>query len=180
MTPKDASAYARELCGRAPVIPVLVVEDVDHAVPLAEALVAGGLPVLEVTLRTPAALEVIRRMATVPGGIVGAGTLLTPAQVAEARAAGARFGVSPGVTDRLVAACEAEGVPAGPINDLSEVFTDPQVIARALRIDPEGIAGVRSPFRFSEADLSLDRASPKLGQNDPDIKGRGSGAPEKP
>ena len=80
----------------------------------------------------------------------------------------------------LLAACEAEGVPAGPINDLSEVFTDPQVIARALRIDPEGIAGVRSPFRFSEADLSLDRASPKLGQNDPDIKGRGSGAPEKP
>ncbi|MCB1370209.1 MAG: bifunctional 4-hydroxy-2-oxoglutarate aldolase/2-dehydro-3-deoxy-phosphogluconate aldolase [Rhodobacteraceae bacterium] len=111
MTPKDASAYARELCGRAPVIPVLVVEDVDHAVPLAEALVAGGLPVLEVTLRTPAALEVIRRMATVPGGIVGAGTLLTPAQVAEAKAAGARFGVSPGVTDRLVAACEAEDLP---------------------------------------------------------------------
>ena len=81
MTPKDAPAYAREICGLAPVIPVLVVDDVAHAVPLAEALVAGGLPVLEVTLRTPAALEVIRAMAAVEGGVVGAGTLLTPADV---------------------------------------------------------------------------------------------------
>ena len=63
MTPKDASAYAHEICGLAPVIPVMVVEDLAHAVPLAEALVAGGLPVLEVTLRTPAALDVIRAMA---------------------------------------------------------------------------------------------------------------------
>ena len=67
MTPQDASAYAREICGLAPVIPVIVVHDVAHAVPLAEALVAGGLPVLEVTLRTPAALEVIRAMAEVAG-----------------------------------------------------------------------------------------------------------------
>jgi 2-dehydro-3-deoxyphosphogluconate aldolase/(4S)-4-hydroxy-2-oxoglutarate aldolase len=69
------------------------------------------LPVLEVTLRTPAALEAIRRMADVPGGVVGAGTLLTPADVRAAKAAGATFGVSPGVTDLLVAACEAEGLP---------------------------------------------------------------------
>jgi 2-dehydro-3-deoxyphosphogluconate aldolase/(4S)-4-hydroxy-2-oxoglutarate aldolase len=111
MTPKDASAFAREICDRAPVIPVLVVEDTEHAVPIAEALVAGGLPVLEVTLRTPTALEVIRRMAGVAGGIVGAGTLLTPEQVREAKSAGARFGVSPGVTDRLIDACEAEDLP---------------------------------------------------------------------
>ena len=65
MTPKDASAYAREICRMAPVIPVLVVEDTAHAAPLAEALVAGGLPVLEVTLRTPTALDVIRAMAAV-------------------------------------------------------------------------------------------------------------------
>ena len=64
----------------APVIPVLVVEDVAHAVPIAQALVAGGLPVLEVTLRTKAALEVIREMKQVPGAIVGAGTVLNPAQ----------------------------------------------------------------------------------------------------
>ena len=81
MTPQDASAYAREICGLAPVIPVIVVKDVAHAVPLAKALVAGGLPVLEVTLRTPAALDVIRAMADVEGGVVGAGTLLTPADV---------------------------------------------------------------------------------------------------
>jgi 2-dehydro-3-deoxyphosphogluconate aldolase/(4S)-4-hydroxy-2-oxoglutarate aldolase len=95
----------------APVIPVIVVEDAETAAPLARALVAGGLPVLEVTLRTPAALDAIRRMADVPGGVVGAGTLLTPADVRAAKAAGATFGVSPGVTDMLVAACEAEDLP---------------------------------------------------------------------
>lgn len=66
----------------------------------------------------------------------------------------------------LLAACEAEGVPAGPINDLKAVFDDPQVIARGLQIAPNGIAGVRSPMRFSHADLSLGRTAPKLGQND--------------
>jgi 2-dehydro-3-deoxyphosphogluconate aldolase/(4S)-4-hydroxy-2-oxoglutarate aldolase len=111
MTPKEATAYARQICGLAPVIPVLVVRDVAHAVPLAEALVKGGLPVLEVTLRTPVALEVIRAMSLVPGGVVGAGTLLTPADVRAAKEAGALFGVSPGVTDALVAACEAEDLP---------------------------------------------------------------------
>ena len=82
-----------------------------HAVPLAEALVAGGLPALEVTLRTPAALDVIRAMASVEGGMVGAGTLLTPEDVRAAKEAGARFGVSPGITDRLVAACEEADLP---------------------------------------------------------------------
>lgn len=111
MTPKDASAYAKEICGLAPVIPVIVVDDLDHAVPLAKALVAGGLPVLEVTLRTPVALDVIKAMADVEGGVVGAGTLLSPADVKAAKAAGAKFGVSPGLTDELLAACEAEELP---------------------------------------------------------------------
>jgi len=111
MTPADASAFAREICGLAPVIPVLVIDDAAHARPLGEALVAGGLPVLEVTLRTPAALEAIRAMSGIDGGVVGAGTLLTPDDVQAAKAAGARFGVSPGVTDRLVAACEAADLP---------------------------------------------------------------------
>ena len=95
MTPKDASAYAKEICGLAPVIPVIVVDDLAHAAPLAEALVAGGLPVLEVTLRTPVALDAIRAMSAVPGGVVGAGTLLNPRDVKAAKAAGAKFGVSP-------------------------------------------------------------------------------------
>lgn len=111
MTPAQASIAAREICAMAPIVPVLVVHDVAHARPLAEALVAGGLPALEVTLRTPAALEVIAEMAKVDGGVVGAGTLLTPEDVSRAKAAGARFGVSPGATQRLMEACEAADLP---------------------------------------------------------------------
>ncbi|WP_146344407.1 bifunctional 4-hydroxy-2-oxoglutarate aldolase/2-dehydro-3-deoxy-phosphogluconate aldolase [Falsiphaeobacter marinintestinus] len=111
ITPHEASIKALEICKLAPIVPVLVVEDAAHARPLAEALVAGGLPALEVTLRTPAALDVIAEMAKVPGGVVGAGTLLTPEDVRKAKAAGAQFGVSPGATDRLLDACEAEGLP---------------------------------------------------------------------
>ncbi len=114
MTPETASIRSRELCMMAPVIPVLVVDDAAHAVPLARALVAGGLPVLEVTLRTAAALDVIREMATVAGGIVGAGTLLTPKDVEDAKAAGALFGVSPGATDLILDACEANDLPLLP------------------------------------------------------------------
>ncbi|MGA9434176.1 MAG: bifunctional 4-hydroxy-2-oxoglutarate aldolase/2-dehydro-3-deoxy-phosphogluconate aldolase [Roseobacter sp.] len=111
MTPQEASARAREICSMAPIVPVLVVDDMRTARPLAEALVAGGLPALEVTLRTPAALDVIAEMAQVPGGVVGAGTLVTPDDVRAAKAAGATFGVSPGATDELIDACEAEGLP---------------------------------------------------------------------
>jgi len=114
MTPAQQSAKAAEICRLAPVVPVLVIDDLSHARPLAQALVAGGLPALEVTLRTPAALDAIRAMAEVPGGVVGAGTLLTPADVKAAKAAGAKFGVSPGATDRLIAACEDEGLPLLP------------------------------------------------------------------
>ncbi len=114
LTAKAASVRAREICELAPIVPVLVVEDVAHARPLAEALVAGGLPALEVTLRTPAALEVIAAMAQVEGGVVGAGTLVTPDDVKAAKAAGAHFGVSPGATDALIAACAAEELPLLP------------------------------------------------------------------
>lgn len=93
----------------APVIPVLVIDDVAHAVPIAEALVAGGLPALEVTLRTPAALDVIRAMATVAGAVVGAGTVLNPRDLDAALAAGARFIVSPGLTEPLGRAAIASG-----------------------------------------------------------------------
>ena len=111
ITPADANVKNREIAALAPIIPVLVIKDAAHARPLAEALVAGGLPALEVTLRTPSALDAIRAMADVPGGVVGAGTLVTPQDVRDAVAAGAKFGVSPGATDTLIAACEAEGLP---------------------------------------------------------------------
>ncbi|WP_135448570.1 MULTISPECIES: bifunctional 4-hydroxy-2-oxoglutarate aldolase/2-dehydro-3-deoxy-phosphogluconate aldolase [Tabrizicola] len=114
MTPAEQSLKAAEICRLAPVVPVLVIDDLAHARPLAEALIAGGLPALEVTLRTPCALDAIRAMAEVPGGVVGAGTLLTPADVKAAKAAGATFGVSPGATDRLIAACQDEGLPLLP------------------------------------------------------------------
>ena len=98
----------------APVIPVLVIEDVAHALPVAEALVAGGLFALEVTLRTPCALDVIREMTQVPGAVVGAGTVLNPSDLDAALAAGAQFIVSPGLTPALGAAAIASGVPFLP------------------------------------------------------------------
>lgn len=98
----------------APVIPVIVIDDVDHAIPLAEALVAGGLRVLEVTLRTPAALSAIRAMKQVPGAIVGAGTVTGVPDLNKALAAGAEFIVSPGLTDKLGKAAVAAGVPFLP------------------------------------------------------------------
>lgn len=114
MTPAQQSLKAAEYCRLAPVVPVIVVEDLAHAAPLARALVAGGLPALEVTLRTACALDAIRAMAQVPGGVVGAGTLLTPADVKAAKAAGAMFGVSPGVTERLLDACAEHDLPLLP------------------------------------------------------------------
>lgn len=98
----------------APVIPVLVVEDVAHARPIAEALVAGGLPVLEVTLRTKAALDVIAEMKKVPGAIVGAGTVIDIAGLEAAIGAGAEFIVSPGLTETLGNAATAKNIPFLP------------------------------------------------------------------
>ena len=124
MTPQEQSLATRAICARAPIIPVLVLDDVACAPALAKALVAGGLPALEVTLRTAAALDAIRAMADVEGGIVGAGTLLTPADIRAAKDAGATFGVSPGATPRLVAAAADIGLPLLPgAATASEVMT---------------------------------------------------------
>ena len=98
----------------APVIPVIVVDEVEHAVPLARALVAGGLRVLEVTLRTHAALDAIRAMKQVEGAIVGAGTVTNQRELADAISAGSEFIVSPGLTDTLGKAAIREGIPFLP------------------------------------------------------------------
>ena len=103
-----------QLASHGPVIPVIVIHRLEDAVPMAEALVAGGLRVLEVTLRTPAALAAIAAMKSVPGAIVGAGTVLNPAMLAEAEAAGAEFIVSPGLTEPLGRAALASGIPVLP------------------------------------------------------------------
>jgi 2-dehydro-3-deoxyphosphogluconate aldolase/(4S)-4-hydroxy-2-oxoglutarate aldolase len=105
----------RAILRRAPVIPVITLHDAAHAVPLAGALVAGGLPVIEVTLRTPAGLAAIRAMRdAVPGAIVGAGTVVNVAQFDAAVAAGSQFVVSPGFSARLCAAAGHQGVPYLP------------------------------------------------------------------
>jgi len=119
--PDDANAMSQDtarlesILTLAPVVPVVVIEDVAHAVPLARALVAGGLPAIEVTLRTPAALDAIRAIAAgVEGAHVGAGTVLGGAQFKDAIAAGATFAVSPGSTPALLDAADQEGVPLLP------------------------------------------------------------------
>ena len=106
----DISAIMRT----APVIPVLIIENVAHARPVAEALVEGGLRVLEVTMRTPCALEAIAEMRRVEGAIVGAGTVLNPAHLDQALAAGSEFIVSPGLTESLGAAAIESRVPFLP------------------------------------------------------------------
>ena len=111
MTHSDIIA---RICAAAPVIPVLTIERVEDAQPLARALVAGGLPTLEITLRTDAALEAIAAIAEVEGAVVGVGTLLTSTQVHDAKSAGAIFGVSPGVTPTLITAAQESDLPLLP------------------------------------------------------------------
>ncbi|MBM0104545.1 bifunctional 4-hydroxy-2-oxoglutarate aldolase/2-dehydro-3-deoxy-phosphogluconate aldolase [Steroidobacter sp. S1-65] len=105
----------RSILALAPVIPVLTIEHIDHAVPLARALCAGGLRVLEVTLRTPAALPAIEAMRkAVPDAVVGVGTLARPGDFVTAGSAGAQFGVSPGLTAEMAAAARAASFPMLP------------------------------------------------------------------
>ncbi len=108
----------------APVIPVLVIEDAAHAVPIARALVAGGLRVLEVTLRTPAALDAIRAMKGVEGAIVGAGTVNNPEDLKAAIDAGSEFIVSAGLTEKLGGAALASGIPYLPgVANAADIMT---------------------------------------------------------
>jgi 2-dehydro-3-deoxyphosphogluconate aldolase/(4S)-4-hydroxy-2-oxoglutarate aldolase len=141
--------------GLAPVIPVLMVDDIAHARPLAEALVAGGLPVLEVTLRSPVALDVITEMAKVPGAIVGAGTVISSGDLAAALVAGARFVVSPGITAALGSAARTSGVPFLPgVSSASDIIRAQEMGFNRLKFFPAVAAGglpmlraLTAPFR---------------------------------
>ncbi|MES2020420.1 MAG: bifunctional 4-hydroxy-2-oxoglutarate aldolase/2-dehydro-3-deoxy-phosphogluconate aldolase [Pseudomonadota bacterium] len=120
----SASPTITDIMQTSAVIPVLVIEDAATARPLAEALVAGGLKVLEVTLRTPAALDAIREMKKVPGAIVGAGTVVNPDQFGQAVDAGAEFIVSPGLTQHLARPIIDSGVPFLPgIANAADIMT---------------------------------------------------------
>lgn len=142
MTPALQSHAMLALCRMSPVIPVLVIESVDEAAPLALALREGGLPVLEVTLRTPAALDAISAMARVPGVRVGAGTVLSAHDAARAKAAGAEFVVAPGATPGLVAASVAQELPLMPgAATASEVMTLQERGYSMLKFFPAEAAG---------------------------------------
>lgn len=124
MTTTQESPVTTSLLNRVPVIPVVVVDDVETAVPLARALVAGGVPVIELTLRTPVAMEAIGRIAQeVPEILVGAGTVVMPDQAEDAARAGAQFLVSPGSTGSLLAAMSDTGLPHLPgVATVSEIL----------------------------------------------------------
>ncbi|MDG9725754.1 bifunctional 4-hydroxy-2-oxoglutarate aldolase/2-dehydro-3-deoxy-phosphogluconate aldolase [Streptomyces sp. DH41] len=149
----------------APVVPVVVVDDLADAVPLARALVAGGLPAIEVTLRTPVALDAIRAIAgEVPGAVVGAGTVITPEQVGEVVAAGARFLVSPGWTDGLLAAMRASGVPFLPgVSTTSEVVALLEHGVREMKFFPAEAAGGTAYLKALAAPLPQARFCPTGG-----------------
>lgn len=154
-----------ELLALAPVIPVLTLEGVADGVPVARALVAGGLPVLEVTLRTPGALEAARAIAdAVPGAVVGVGTVVTPAQFDAARRAGARFAVSPGHTPALLAAAADAGMPYLPgMASVSEAMALAERGYRALKFFPAESCGGVGFLRALQAPLPELRFCPTGG-----------------
>jgi 2-dehydro-3-deoxyphosphogluconate aldolase/(4S)-4-hydroxy-2-oxoglutarate aldolase len=155
---------ARDICELAPVIPVLTVNQVSQAQPLARALVAGGLPALEVTLRTPTALDAIRAMSDIEGGVVGAGTLLTASDVRAAKQAGAQFGVSPGFTPALLDAAEAEGLPLLPgVNTPSEVMALLERGIQTMKFFPASAAGGPALLKSIAAPLPKARFCPTGG-----------------
>ncbi|WNI15308.1 bifunctional 4-hydroxy-2-oxoglutarate aldolase/2-dehydro-3-deoxy-phosphogluconate aldolase [Actinacidiphila sp. ITFR-21] len=149
----------------APVIPVIVLEDAADAVPLARALVAGGLPVIEITLRTGAALEAIEAIAQhVPDALVGAGTVLGPDQVAAAGAAGARFLISPGWTDRLLDAMRGSGLPFLPgVSTASEALGLLERGVTDMKFFPAEAAGGTAYLRSLASPLPRARFCPTGG-----------------
>lgn len=145
MSPELASSglSSAGLLDLSPVIPVVVVDDAAHAVPLAQALLRGGVGVIELTLRTPAALEAIERVANeVPGIVIGAGTVTAPEHAEQAVKAGAKFLVTPGTTDRVLHAAEATGLPFLPgAATVSEVMRLAERGLTALKFFPAEAAG---------------------------------------
>ena len=148
----------------APVIPVLVIDDLAHAVPIAQALVAGGLPALEVTLRTPCALDVIRAMKQVPGAVVGAGTVLNPRDLDAALEAGAEFIVSPGLTPALGKAAIAAGVPFLPgTANASDIMLGLDLGLTHFKFFPAAASGGIAALKAISAPFGMARFCPTGG-----------------
>ncbi len=153
------------IAARAPVIPVLTIERVERAVPLARALVKGGLPVLEITLRSQPAIDALRAIASaLPEAIVGAGTVLDAAQLAAAKAAGARFIVSPGSTATLAAAVRGAALPFLPgVQTVSEAMAAAEQGHRLLKFFPADVAGGVGWLKAVAAPLAKLRFCPTGG-----------------
>ncbi|MYL97640.1 bifunctional 4-hydroxy-2-oxoglutarate aldolase/2-dehydro-3-deoxy-phosphogluconate aldolase [Novosphingobium sp. FGD1] len=148
----------------APVIPVLVIEDIEHALPIAEALVAGGLPALEVTLRTECAIEAIKVMKQVPGAVVGAGTVLSPDDLKRSIDAGAEFIVSPGLTPMLAEAAYKAQVPFLPgTANASDVMFALECGFDRLKFFPAMAAGGPPALKAISAPLSRAKFCPTGG-----------------
>ena len=164
-TPESTLVQPTSLLSVVPVVPVVVVDDLAHAVPLARALVAGGLPVVELTLRTPVALDAIRAIADeVPEILLGAGTVCTPAQAEAARAAGARFLVSPGATPRLLEAMLATGLPFLPgTATVSEVLTVLEAGISEMKFFPAEASGGAAYLRSIASPVPAARFCPTGG-----------------
>jgi 2-dehydro-3-deoxyphosphogluconate aldolase/(4S)-4-hydroxy-2-oxoglutarate aldolase len=154
-----------QLLDLAPVVPVVVLEDSDHAIPLAEALVGGGLPMIEVTLRTPAGLAAIAAIAAkVPGAVIGAGTVNNPTLVRQAADAGAQFLVSPGSTDALLEAMNESGLPYLPgIATASEALRLLERGHREMKFFPAEASGGQAFLRAVASPLPEARFCPTGG-----------------
>ncbi|WP_156726802.1 bifunctional 4-hydroxy-2-oxoglutarate aldolase/2-dehydro-3-deoxy-phosphogluconate aldolase [Streptomyces apocyni] len=169
-SPASPASPGLSVLGLAPVLPVAVIADAADAVPLARALVAGGLPAVEVTLRTPAALDAIRAIAEgVPEAMVGAGTVTSGQRALDAVAAGARFLVSPGCTEGLLAAMRGAGVPFLPgVGTASEVLALLERGVTEMKFFPARAAGGPSYLRALAGPLPQARFCPTGGIGGPD------------
>lgn len=148
-----------------PVLPVVVLDEVTDAVPVAEALLAGGVGVIELTLRTPAALEAVERIAAeVPGIVVGAGTVLTPDQAQKAKLAGAAFLVTPGCTETLLDAALGTGLPVLPgVSTVSEALRVTERGVETLKFFPAEACGGAAALRAFAGPLPHLRFCPTGG-----------------
>ena len=151
MNMKSDTENLEEICSRVKLIPVLVVDDVNDAVLLAQALIRGGLNVLEVTLRTAAALDAINEMSGLDGAIVGAGTILTANDMCSVKQAGAKFGVTPGTTAALLDAAKDQELPLIPgVSTVSEIMKVSENGYSFLKFFPaEACGGVKALSSFA-------------------------------
>ncbi len=142
LTAQKSTEVIRKICSKSPVIPVLTVDEIQDAIPLATALIDGGLTILEVTLRTPNALRIVEEISQMDQAIVGVGTLIDQKDVENAVKVGAKFGVSPGVTDHLVDACQDNGIPLlGGVSTACEVMRMLDRGYEIMKFFPADVAG---------------------------------------